>query len=209
MISYYYGQMSDATFHQIQTLINELKDYSETNPKLQSSWLPDFGRWLQHGASATQDSSHTGIGDEDSLIGMFLVLLNNLTRNRLNQLVHNTPFGNIMDYHFLVFLDSHGRQRKTDLIAINHMEMSSGIEVIRRLIKNDWIKEEPNPEDRRSKYVTIAPAGTRLITDLKPQIDEFYRSFCSRLDPEHKSEVLKTLELLVTKIEGDGNGRTV
>ena len=100
----------------------------------------------------------------------------------------------------LMMLDGHGQQRKTDLIANNHMEMSSGIEIIRRLLKNGWISEEWNPEDRRSKYVSISAAGKRLIGEWQLQVDEFYHSFCSELDERQKADVVRSLELLTTRI---------
>ena len=192
--------MDDGTIERIETLVGEYRRFSEASPDADSGWLHHFGSWLQRGNPPQQVSQHAGLGEDESLIGMFLVSLNNLTRSRLNKLVHNTPFANIMDYHFLKLLDGHGQQRKSDLIASNHMEMSSGIEIIKRLLKNGWISEEPNPDDRRSKYVSISPEGKRLVDELQPQVDEFYRSFCSGLDERQKADVVRILELLITRI---------
>jgi len=188
--------MGDEVVERIETLIGEYRHFAEENRNAGSDWLPRFGSWLQRDKVSQQAGPHAGLAADDALIGMFMVSLNNLTRSRLNKLVQDTPFANIMDYHFLMMLDGHGQQRKTDLIANNHMEMSSGIEIIRRLLKNGWIGEEPNPEDRRSKYVSISPTGKRLIGELQPQIDEFYRSFCSGLDGPQKADVVRSLELL-------------
>ena len=191
--------MDDAALKRIETLIGEYRRFVDACSDVGGDWLHEFGRWLQRDTPGPQGAAHAGLGEEDTLIGMFLVTLNNLTRSRLNTLVNDTPFSNIMDYHYLVVLDSHGRQRKSDLIAINHMEMSSGIEVIRRLLKNGWVEEKPNPEDRRSKYVMISPDGSRLINELQARVDEFYRSFCAGLDERQKPDVLRSLELLVAR----------
>ena len=86
------------------------------------------------------------------------------------------------------------------LAQVDFGEMTSGIEIIRRLLKNGWISEETNPEDRRSKYVSISPEGKRLINQLQVQIDDFYRSFCSGLDDGQKADVVRSLELLITRI---------
>ena len=200
MISYYSVGMGDDTLMKIETLIGKYRQFAESNPGVDEYWLREFGSWLQRGGTTEQTGEHAGLGENDTMIGMFLVSLNNLTRSRLNKLVKSTPFANIMDYHFLLLLDGHGQQRKSDLIASNHMEMSSGIEVIRRLLKHGWIREEPNPQDRRSKYVSISPKGKQLIEKMQVQVDEFYRSFCAALDDRQKVDVLQSLELLLTRI---------
>ncbi len=192
--------MDTEAVERIETLIGEYRHFTEENRNDDGSWLHEFGSWLQRGNPPHQAGTHAGLGADDAMIGMFLVSLNNLTRSRLNKLIHDTPFANIMDYHFLKLLDGHGRQRKTDLIANNHMEMTSGIEIIRRLLKNGWIGEETNPEDRRSKYVSISPEGKLLINQLQVQFDDFYRSFCSGIDEGQKADVVRSLELLITRI---------
>jgi MarR family transcriptional regulator, lower aerobic nicotinate degradation pathway regulator len=191
--------MGNDTLARLEKLVGEYRRFCERAPAGEH-WLRDFGAWLQQAGREPEAGEHAGLGESDTLIGMFLITVNNLTRSRMNKLISGTPFSNIMDYHFLILLGGHGRQRKSDLIASNHMEMSSGIEVIRRLLKNGWILEEPNPEDRRSKYVSISSEGKRLIAKLQPQIDDFYRSFCAGLNTIEKAEVLRTLELLTTRI---------
>lgn len=181
-------------------LIAEYRHYSETTPITGDDWLSAFGRWLERAGQLHQIDEHDGVAEKETMIGMYLVSLNNLTRSRFNRLVNELPLSSIMDYQFLVLLRSHGRQTKSELIAINHMEMSSGIEVIRRLIRNGWITEAPNPHDRRSKHVAITDAGRALVDQLQPQVDTFYRSLCTDLDAGEKTEVLGTLELLLRKI---------
>ena len=193
--------MDDITIERVERLIKEYRRFNQERTDTDEDWLLQFGTWLRDRNDSVYKSEHAIPGKEDSIIVMFLIMVNNLTRNRLNKLINNTPLSTIMDYLFLVQLDGHGRMGKAELIAFNHLEMSSGIEVIRRLLKNGWVTEEPNSEDRRSKYVAISQAGKTLLDSLSEQVNAFYRSFCSGLHDMNKTEIIYFLERLIMRIE--------
>ena len=192
--------MDDITIERVERLIKEYRRFNQERTDTEEDWLLQFGTWLRDRNDSVYKSEHAIPGKEDSIIVMFLIMVNNLTRNRLNKLVNNTPLSTIMDYLFLVQLDGHGRMGKAELIGFNHMEMSSGIEVIRRLLKNGWVIEEPNTEDRRSKYVAITQAGKTVLESLSEQVNAFYRSFCSGLHDMDKNEIIYFLERLIMGI---------
>ena len=191
--------MSDE-IERVETLIGKYKEFAHSKPDTGWDWQSEFGHWLGQASPSPQKDEHEGVVENDTMIGVYLISLYNLIRSRLNKLTNHTPFSNIMDYQFLSLLKSHGRQRKTDLIAMNHMEMSSGIEIVRRLLKRGWIGEEANTDDRRSKWVAVTPAGERVVSDLQAKIDDFYRSFCSGLEDWQKSDILRSLTYLVSRI---------
>jgi len=67
-----------------------------------------------------------------------------------------------MDGHnFLSTLYHTESMTKARLISSNYMELPSGIEVIRRLLKKGFIKEFDDPNDKRSKRVTISKRGKK------------------------------------------------
>lgn len=185
---------------QVEQLIAAYKTFLEESGERSKVELKDFGAWLVRRARPEIPDGHDNLGEEDMLLGMFLVSLFNLVKSRMNKLVAKTPFSNVMDYHFLVLLHSHGRQTKSELIVMNRMEMSSGIEVIRRLVKNNWIEEEPNDSDRRSTYVVITNTGKQMINVYKQPFDEFYQSLSPDLGLGEKKDVLSSIEKLITNI---------
>lgn len=56
-----------------------------------------------------------------------------------------------------------GESRKTDLIAYNFSELSSGIDILNRLQKSGLIEERTDPEDKRSKLVRTTELGKEVL----------------------------------------------
>jgi DNA-binding MarR family transcriptional regulator len=53
--------------------------------------------------------------------------------------------------------------RKTEIIYANIFELSSGTDMLNRLRTKGFIKEHADKEDRRSKRVSLTPAGEKAI----------------------------------------------
>jgi DNA-binding MarR family transcriptional regulator len=124
----------------------------------------------------------------------------NIAKNMVGDFLKKTPLSNIMEYQFLMVLRHHGRQSKSGIIDMNRMEMSSGIEIIRRLIKNGWALEEENPDDKRAKYIKITKGGEKLLDELEPAIASLYGFLGGGLEGEDRSRVEKALEELVSRL---------
>ena len=75
------------------------------------------------------------------------------------KVLDNTALSTIDDFGFMATLLSESNLTKSDLINRHLMEITSGTEVIKRLIKGGLIIEEPNPDDKRSKILKISPQG--------------------------------------------------
>ena len=85
---------------------------------------------------------------------------------------------------------------KSQLIAANSMEMSSGIEVVKRLLGRGWISETSNPKDRRSKLIAITESGSQLVADHAESAASIYNPFSRDLSVDEKIRVLEALSLL-------------
>ena len=196
MKSYYYRFMENEQIIVVEQLISLYRAYIEEKENPADDWKADFGRWLLDQKSVHTSNDHSGMGQENTFIGMMLIALGNLTRNRVNKLINESPFSTIMDYQFLLVLDQHGSMKKSELISINYMEMSSGIEVIKRLLKHNWVFEEININDKRSKLVTISADGKDILKEYQDKVYNLYSSFSSGLGSKQKGNALYYLELL-------------
>ena len=180
----------------IEQLISLYRTYIEGKENASDNWKIDFGNWLVDQESEDTTNDHSGMGEENTLIGMMLIALSNLTRNRVNKLINDSPFSTIMDYQFLLVLDLHGSMKKSELISINYMEMSSGIEVIKRLLKHNWVFEEVNKNDKRSKLVAISAEGKEILNMYQDKVKILYSSFSTNINTEQKENIIHYLELL-------------
>lgn len=188
--------MGNENILEIEQLIGLYREFREESYEKNEDWKLQFGNWLIDQKQITVVNDHSGMGKDETLIGMMLIALSNLTRNRVNKIINDSPFSTIMDYQFLLVLEQHGKMKKSELISANYMEMSSGIEVIKRLLKQNWIQEELNLNDRRSKLVGISKEGNDILDIYQTKVNQLYNSFSTNLNSEQTNSILHNLELL-------------
>ena len=110
-----------------------LKQKENQNAEAENQ-IYEFCRWMVNSSEKKETGEeHAGTDMTDILIGMYLANLANLLKKEQNRFVSQTPFSSFMDFQFLFLLNEHSEMTKSQLIAANNMEMSSGIEVINRL----------------------------------------------------------------------------
>ncbi len=73
--------------------------------------------------------------------------------------LENSPLTTVDDFLYLGKVMEVGHCTKTELIEYNVHEKTSGMEIIKRLLKNDFLAQEDDPNDGRSKRLTVTPQG--------------------------------------------------
>lgn len=180
----------------IEELLPILDQYLSQNKELPENWIAGFGNLLNESCREDCSEGHNDIEHSEILIGMQVISISNIMKKRMNRFVSESDFSTFMDFQFLYILNEHGKMTKSILISFNDMEMSSGIEVIKRLIKNQWIIEETNPNDKRSKLIEITELGTHIVSKYEKEAFSFYSSFSTKLSRTRKKNVLDSLTVL-------------
>jgi DNA-binding MarR family transcriptional regulator len=67
------------------------------------------------------------------------------------------------DFYMLNNIVNLGEARKTDIINNQFMELSSGIDLINRLLKAKLIHERIDPKDKRSRLISATDKGERVV----------------------------------------------
>jgi len=164
------------------------------------SWPRDFGNYLA--SLPDQTEQHPQIDEEEGsdavALGATLVAFANMVRRRASRALRESPFATIMDYQFLFVLQSHGTMSKSALIEANGMETSSGTEVIKRILREEWITEEPNPDDGRSVLVHLTDRGKAVEADDREHVSELYASLSEPLDRQHQAYLLQLVHMIAT-----------
>lgn len=88
-----------------------------------------------------------------------LVQLFKFARSYTKKVFQGKPWNSIDEYGFLASLLITESMSKHELTELHMLEMSSGSEILKRLMKNELIREFTDPDDKRIKRVALTERG--------------------------------------------------
>lgn len=145
-------------------LVNEWGAFEEMYPE---ATIEDFCR---HYLIKTREAQHTeeireGLvpPDIDNYLLKVLGITFNIGEFYMRQAIKDIKETSITGLYFLNSIKWLGESRKTDIINHHLAELSSGIDTLNRLLKEELIEERPDPEDGRARLVRITEKGEQLL----------------------------------------------
>ncbi|BBE20161.1 transcriptional regulator, MarR family [Aquipluma nitroreducens] len=112
------------------------------------------------------------------------------TRKALKDMVINTR----LEFLFLQAVDMLERAKKTDLINIYHLEYTTGMDTIRRLINNGLLFEIQDENDKRIKLLIMSDLGKAVYEQAKKRINDESTMFFTAISDNKWKKVLPVLE---------------
>ncbi len=107
-----------------------------------------------------------------------------------------TAIKSIDEFGFLTALFNEKHLTKTELIQRNLMEIPSGNEIIRRLVKQKLLQESPDPIDRRSKLVSLSSLGRESLMKIFTEMHKVAHIANGKLSQMEKEQFLTLLKKL-------------
>lgn len=92
-----------------------------------------------------------------------------------------------------------GEAKKTDVINYAMMDMSTGIDILNRLIKEGYLKDRIDPNDKRSKLISITSAGEKVLKEGFKKTFTARKIFLKGLNDDDKRLCIQILEPLEIK----------
>lgn len=183
-------------------LIHELEEYelevgeNEGNMESFSNWLSK--RHGNHQRESWPESLGKPVGEYDpsSVLSILLTLLFRSAKHYMKKVLEDSPLSTIDEFAFLATLINGDSLTKSELINNNLLEFTSGIEIIKRLKKNGFIEEFPDPEDKRSKRVQISNVGKGIFFQLIGPMEQVSNIVAGDLTEEEKGIILPVLSRL-------------
>lgn len=111
-------------------------------------------------------------GDVDAKITQLITLLYKYVRFYFKKGLKDTLLNTTEDFGFLATLAMQGDLKKNELIQKNTCEFTSGMEVIRRLERNELICSFMDLEDKRAKRVKITEKGFNVFYAALPVLNQ-------------------------------------
>ncbi len=130
-------------------------------------------------------------------ISILIVLMNRYAKWYIKKVLRESNLQTPDEFSFLITLMTYDTLSKSELIAKQVMEKTSGTEVLRRLIKRGLIVESEDAKDKRSIRVSITKSGTEEIIRILPLMKNVSEIVVGNLNAEE----VNTLSYLLKKLD--------
>lgn len=85
----------------------------------------------------------------------------------------------------------------SERLGVDKSTMSRNIDI---LVTSNLVSRTTDPGNRRAVTITLTDEGTKLFTQVEASMTQFYETFYNALPADKRSQVLESLELLLTAI---------
>lgn len=129
----------------------------------------------------------------------FSTLLTGLYRfakHYMKKAFSNTSINTVDEFGFLATLLKEKSLLKNELINKHLLEISSGSEILKRLIRNGLVCEFPDKNDKRAKRVSLTEEGIRVIMSAFDDMHKVSEIIIGNLSNSELNEVLSALNKL-------------
>jgi DNA-binding MarR family transcriptional regulator len=198
----------------LQSLLPHIEAYETAHPG--SGDVRDFAVWLGRqtaeapGAESARQPKYPG-DTEEVAISRLMIFLTRYARTYGRKALEGSVLGSLDEFVYLITLQSMGSMTKTDLIQRNRHEKPTGMDIIRRLLQLGLITQTEDPDDRRSKQLTITPDGAAVAGKLYGRMGLVSHIVAGNLTKTERIELLQLLEklenfhqVLLAKTRGEG-----
>jgi DNA-binding MarR family transcriptional regulator len=124
----------------------------------------------------------------------------------------DTPLPSIESIMFCSALNNLGESRKTDVINYAMLEISTGTDILNRLIKKGFIHQRIDPDDKRSKLLTLAASGKTALKKCYKKASMARELFLADLTEDDKKlaiQILYPLQEKHSRLSIESKGKSI
>lgn len=188
-------------------------DYEKEHP---DSKFEDFCRYyLRRPEVDAYKPSKTDTPGPTNLDGQFMMTVTRTTLAfwaYMRIALKETPMPSIESIMICSTLNNLGERRKSDVITHAMLEISTGSDIINRLIKKRFIHQRTDPDDKRSKLLSISGAGRSALFESYKKASIAREILLAGLTEDDKklvAHILDPVQKKHTKLSVDSKGKTI
>lgn len=132
----------------------------------------------------------------ESVINTLIVQMNRFAKNYSKSAIHESSFSTQEDFIYLINLKVFGPMIKMELIKRNIHDKPFGMQIINRLIQQQWVDQIDSELDKRSKVVSITEEGLRVLENQMDKIRQASQIVTGDLTRPEKMELIRLLQKL-------------
>lgn len=182
----------------IKGLLDRVEEFEKERGE-QEMDLVAFNLWLNRKLSFAQPDffHHRGEYTDSSSSGVILTMLIGFlfryAKLYIKKALEDTPLSTMDEFSFMASLSNYGSLTKSELINQNIVEFTSGIEIIKRLVRNGLMEEFADPDDRRSKRVKLTEEGKKAMGIVLPSMNRVAQIVEGDLNPSEMEAIMPIL----------------
>ena len=184
-------------------ILSELETFQKGQSGNQQN-LEDFRLYLNQKAYESESprslSEKFGLKsfDQENEIAKQVIMLGRYSKHLIKKSLENHPDLVNEDFTYLFRLMDYPSLTKMQLIEKNAHEKQTGIEIIKRLVRNGLLIESPDENDKRSTRISVTEKGKKVFAESMKDITIVSKIMCGKLDDEEKEKMLHSLKKLNT-----------
>ena len=187
----------------IVEVLKELDTFQKSQQGTQAT-LENFRLYLNEKAYRKEtprnlsEKYNLKVYDLENDIAKQVIMLGRYSKHLMRKATENYPELVNEDFTYLFRLMDYPSLTKMQLIDKNAHEKQTGIEIIKRLVRNGLLDERPDETDKRSTRVSVTEKGREVFLRSMQDITVMSRVMCGQLQPDEKVSLLALLKKLNT-----------
>lgn len=159
-------------------ILNLIDKFDQFSAASETEDLREFGHWLirnkETGSTepvetiSAETTPHLGFYREMPQAKKFLTSLSRASRFidfYMKKAFEDINIKSLIEFQFLISIQEMKNPRKTDVIYFNLVEVSTGVETIKRLVRRGFLEEIPDKDDGRTCRLKLAVDGRKALKE--------------------------------------------
>lgn len=184
-------------------ILTELDRFQKSNANTNAG-LDDFRLYLNQKAYESENPRNLtekfdlDVFDLENEIAKQVIMLGRYSKQLIRKSLENHPDLVNEDFTYLFRMMDYESLTKMQLIEKNAHEKQTGIEIIKRLVKNGLLAESPDEHDKRSTRIAVTAKGKKVFRESMQDITVVSKIMCGKLNTDEKEALLSSLKKLNT-----------
>lgn len=178
-------------------MVDEYETLNENDLSTTSFLLWMNEKTMAHGKSAAANLEKEKSSEfSEWRISYFVWLMSKYAKTYVKKALKGLPLVGLDDFGYLITLCFEGDKTKTELIQSNINEVSSGMEIIKRLQRNGLIKSFRDEQDKRATRLAATPKGHQILAKAMKEMFKASNIIAGNLNDDERLNLLTTLNKL-------------
>jgi DNA-binding MarR family transcriptional regulator len=186
----------------ITEILSEIENFSNSESYSSNASVENFRQFLNQKAYEREKPENISsknkleVFELENEIAKQVILLGRYSKNLIRKSMENHHDLANEDFTYLFRMMDYKSLTKMQLIEKNAHEKQTGIEIIKRLVKNGLFVEFPDENDKRSVRISATEKGKQVFKNSMRDITIVSKIMCGKLSDKEKGNLLDYLKKL-------------